>query len=646
MMTSPSRRSAPVAIAVVMLLWASSPAFAQGNPRSRSVASVGTSPGSIAGVVEDERGLALSGALVSVLGPTTAVAVTDRKGRFELQTLPPGAYLLRAQIHGFVTPRAQVVDVKPSGRTASSIALRRIAEPTSRTPILAATMAAGLSESASASDNAPESAPAPADDSVNAPVSTVSDDQHDEVAWRLRHARRGVLKSVTLAEGLLAESAPPTHDIFSPSGIGAASSSQSRAMSSLFGGTVLSGQVKLLTAGSFDTPQQLLSADSYLRGIAYLSVGAPVADADWVVRAALMQGDFSSWIIAGAYTSRVPSRHLLNAGMSYSTQRYDDANLAPLRDVVNGSRNVGVLYGYDTFAITPAVSLNYGSSFANYDYLETPGLISPRAVLTLSPREHLRVSATVSRRALAPGAEEFAAPSDDSVMLPPQRAFSAMGGRPMRSEVADHLEARAESEVGGATVTVRAFRQQVRDQLVALFGIDAPPASSARFGRYLVGNAGNLDAGGWGAGIGGALAPRVHASMEYTFSSARLTPSTDLDYLVLLAPSAARGGTEAVHDVHTKLEALVPETSTRLAVFYRVSNAFAVADEARSGFDSRFDVQVRQSLPFMDFGGARWEMLFAVRNQFRESSAEGSVYDELLVVRPPKRVVGGLTVKF
>jgi hypothetical protein len=62
--------------------------------------------------------------------------------------------------------------------------------------------------------------------------------------------------------------------------------------------------------------------------------------------------------------------------------------------------------------------------------------------------------------------------------------------------------------------------------------------------------------------------------------------------------------------------------------------------------DGRFDVQVRQSLPFMNFSSAKWEMLLAVRNFFREGAADQSIYDELLVVRPPKRVVGGVTLHF
>ena len=85
-------------------------------------------------------------------------------------------------------------------------------------------------------------------------------------------------------------------------------------------------------------------------------------------------------------------------------------------------------------------------------------------------------------------------------------------------------------------------------------------------------------------------------------------------------------------------------------VLYRVSNGFAQPGGrgrlAGSSLDGRFDVQVRQSLPFMNFSNARWEMLLAVRNFFRDASCDQSLYDELLVVRPPKRVVGGVTLHF
>ena len=95
----------------------------------------------------------------------------------------------------------------------------------------------------------------------------------------------------------------------------------------------------------------------------------------------------------------------------------------------------------------------------------------------------------------------------------------------------------------------------------------------------------------------------------------------------------------------------MPETSTRVVVLYRMTSAnprtaVSASTVAPMPIDSRFDVQVRQSLPFMDFSSAKWEMLVGVRNFFRDAAPDQSIYDELLVVHPPKRIVGGLTLKF
>ena len=49
-------------------------------------------------------------------------------------------------------------------------------------------------------------------------------------------------------------------------------------------------------------------------------------------------------------------------------------------------------------------------------------------------------------------------------------------------------------------------------------------------------------------------------------------------------------------------------------------------------------------MPFSN--SARWEVLVGLRNLFRDPNDTGSVYDELLVVRPPKRMVGGVLIRF
>ena len=101
---------------------------------------------------------------------------------------------------------------------------------------------------------------------------------------------------------------------------------------------------------------------------------------------------------------------------------------------------------------------------------------------------------------------------------------------------------------------------------------------------------------------------------------------------------------DRIHDVTASLESVVAPTATRLFVLYKMNAAFDASHAVASvpGTNTRFDVQVNQSLPFLNFSSAQWEMLVAVSNLFKEDWADTSVYDELMVVRPPKRVLGGV----
>jgi hypothetical protein len=110
----------------------------------------------------------------------------------------------------------------------------------------------------------------------------------------------------------------------------------------------------------------------------------------------------------------------------------------------------------------------------------------------------------------------------------------------------------------------------------------------------------------------------------------------------------SRPSAERFHDVTTSLETDIPQTFTRVYVLYKINTAFTRqnTDDATPGLAARFDIQVNQSLPFMGFTSADWEVLVAVRSLFRDPVGERSVVDELLVVRPPKRVVAGVRVRF
>jgi TonB dependent receptor-like, beta-barrel/Carboxypeptidase regulatory-like domain len=644
-MSTGSRMTASAVVGGLVLLCLPAASSAQGAGQLRPVTHVASmAAGSIQGTVQDEQGAPVAGATVSALGASTAFAVSDRAGRFEMRTLSPGPYLLRAHLTGFVASRAQVVDVRPSARASSSIALRHVtaASAAASYPVLAA----GVGGTTDAPTAVPAADPA-------GPASTTgsgANDDHGELAWRLRHARRTVLKDATVPEEMVAgANAPADASGFGAQNVfGRVTNSSARLASNFFAATPFSGQVNLLTSGSFDTPQQLFSSDNVAHNTAYLSLGAPVGEhADWTVRAALTQGDLASWLVAGEYTTRAPARHRYDIGLSYSTQRYEGGNVATLRDVTDGSRNAGAIYAFDTFSISPILTLTYGGRYARYDYLEGGSLISPRVALTFEPADHFRISTMMSSRAVAPGAEEFMPRMDAGILLPPQRTFSSIAaGHPFDAERTNHVEVEVERDIASATVSLRAFKQHVNDQIVTLFGVSAVDAPST-VGNYLLGNVGDADASGLTAGVRAAIASRVHGTVEYSMIRSRVA-SADLGYMLVLDPSALRLDRQRIHDIATSIETEVPETSTRVVVLYRVSNAFARSASLPQApaLDARFDVQVRQSLPFMDFSNAKWEMLVAVRNFFRETASDQSIYDELLVVHPPKRIVGGLTLKF
>ena len=93
----------------------------------------------------------------------------------------------------------------------------------------------------------------------------------------------------------------------------------------------------------------------------------------------------------------------------------------------------------------------------------------------------------------------------------------------------------------------------------------------------------------------------------------------------------------------------IPQTATRVYAKYRVNTAFWGGEPdvtRRSSANARFNVRVNQSLPFLRLANAEWEALVDIRNMFREADADASIYDEVFAIRAPKRIVGGLQVRF
>ena len=624
MLQTPSRLI--VLIPLCLLAMQSTYVEAQGLKFEPVTKIAATDTGLIEGKVTDELGKPLDGAVISALGGTTAFAVSDKTGTYTLKQLPPGPYLIRVHLAGFLAARGTMVNVRPSTRSASSFTLRREGAMRVSEAAVGATIGAAPGATDAKSGERDES----------------------ELSWRLRHLKRGVLRDTDTLAGI-----PKDDDWFITDSfefLGRAVGTSAKKATALFSDLSLGGQVNLLTTGAFDNPLQLLQLDR-TSSVAFFSVGAPVGlHGDWNVRAAMNQADLSSWMLAGRYVVTAPVPHRYQFGMSYSLQRYEGGNTAALESVTDTARNVGAVFAYDDWQVSRYLAVSYGANYARYDYMDVPVLFSPRVGVTLSPWNAWRLRVAASHYESAPGAEEFIPPVS-AEYLPPQRTFAPISRINMRPQSSTSYEVGVDRVMNGAVLSVRAFEQHIDDQTVTVFGLRKVDSAPSVLGHYYVGATGDADVRGLGVTLTHSLAENFRGSIDYSLSTADWVDRTDpVEYAVLTrwVPSAVRPNRERIHDVTTSLETEIPSSATRVVVLYKLSNAFAASTRNTTDplVGSRFDLRVTQALPFMNFRASQWEMLVGVRNLFHESLATTSVYDELLVVRPPKRLVGGLTVRF
>ena len=607
--------------------------------------------GRLLGTVTSDAEAPFETLLVTASGPSgTTVATCDAAGRFEFSNLHPGLYLLRAHASGFTTAGRHVVEISSGLSTLHSMRLRRVAPAgAGASTVLAAGVASrltGASDSGWLQEGAEGAQPDAVEPEAPEPPDRLSaaPHGHTEKAWRLRRARRSVLKDVSLPVPL-----PDGGDWPRAAERGALSGRPSRDLLNDF---ALSGQFQLLARTQIDSPAGSWSSNQLPGQVAYVDVGAPAGESGWGVRGAVTMGDSGSWVLAGSYLAEWTADHVVALDASYSKQRppQEDLDLTSVErspSSAYANREAGRVRADGQWKLSRRVSVGYGAALARYGYLEQGRLFSPHAEVVVEPVARTRVRAAVARNMSAPGAEEFM-PSAAGFWLPPERTFAPLSPRePLRAQRTRHVELALERDLGSASViSVRRFRQRVADQTITLFGVE-PGAVRSATDHYYLANARGLDAAGWGVSFSHELAGRVRGAVEYSVTRSRWDPWRGT-WLLRQAASVWRTGTERFHDVTTSVETEIPETATSVFVLARVNTAFAraAATPAAPGLGARFALRIRQTLPFAPFGDSDWEVLVDVRNLLHEQTVGASVYDELLVVNPPKQFVGGLVVHF
>src|SRR5262245_61779763 len=234
--------------------------------------------GNIEGRVLDDNGIPVVGAMVSVVGRTTAAASTDREGRYSLRELPFGPYILSVHSRGYFKSRGRTVQLTTAKISIPEIQLAR-AQNTSSVPRVNTAVLKPAPEAApvqatlagfgfEASQPATPAAVATTAAQPAAPPSDEDEDGEGETAWRLRHLPRSILKDAA-TDGVWAANDEQDSRWFTRHSSTAAAAAL--VPIAFFSDLPLSGQLNLMTIESFNRPGEIFAEDAP-RSVAFVSV--------------------------------------------------------------------------------------------------------------------------------------------------------------------------------------------------------------------------------------------------------------------------------------------------------------------------------------------------------------------------------------
>jgi len=542
--------------------------------------------GGLTGLVEDTRGAPVAGAVISIFGKGVAGA-----GLVALSDAA-GRFSLPAVPAGSYTLRALGAGHLPAPARHITVLPNRESNFTvSLTPV-GDDKAEALAE-AKAQEEDKDEAPSLA-----------------ELRWLLRHKRRSVLE----ARGPESES----------EGRSATAPQPPRLLASLV--PDLAGTVEVM-GNSIPGDDGLEPPTSY----SMLRLKGRIAKAgQWSLGGLVAESESATWRMAAEFVFEPGGGHKLQAGTGYGTRlmRPFPGERAGRGD----NHGVGAAFFTDQWQIASGITTRVGGRFTYIGFLHDPNHFDPYASLEILGEDHNRITATVETRTLAPGGDLLTL---SSLATAPAMAFAFIDDS-LRPERSARLAMNVDQSYGATTVGIQTFYEDIHHQLANSYG-------GLRSARTLqISDAGDITARGLGMSVAHRFGGVLNGSVAYRFGRSTRDAAGPM-----VVPSLAARKNE-FHDLVTRVETSIDETSTRVVAYYRVIHVSPDGERAHRSpsTNHRFDVQLSQGLPFVGrITRADWDFLLAVRNLFYETS-EGAVLDELAVANPPTRVLGGISVRF
>lgn len=573
-------------------IWSRGTAFALAFSAGSAIVEAASAAdgGGIVGYVEDGRGSPVSGAVISLFGRGLSggglVTLSDSTGRFMLNSVPAGSYTVRALAEKHRPANARRVTILPNQDATFTISLAADAEARAEGREAAASQDKGDSESAAR-----------------------------ELRWLLRHKRRSSLEE--RGQG-------PDE----PDATAAASLAPGAGLLSALA-TDLAASVELMTTPDavpgIDTP----GPDHVAGNLGVVRLQGRLSDSvHWALGGLVAERDGTAWRVAGDFVFTPFGGHEIQASTGYGSVA---PRTAPFAGVTGRwqDRGVGAIEVKDRWQIAERIAATLGGRYTYVGFMPSANHLDPSAAVELQSDEGTRLRTAVSRRTLVPGGDVLTL----SGMSSTSAVAMAVMEEGLRPERMMRYEVSLGQDFGPVSVEARTFYEDIRDQLVQRF--------ERTGGLVHVSNGGRVAARGLGLSVARRFGDVVHGQVTYTIGSGWRPGGPVVEGL-------ARRESD-FHDLAARLETVIEGTDTRVIALWRINRLSADPQRVISATNStntRFDVQLCQGLPFLgSITRADWDVLVAVKNVYY-GDAEGGVLDEIAVVNPPKRVLGGISVRF
>jgi hypothetical protein len=400
----------------------------------------------------------------------------------------------------------------------------------------------------------------------------------------------------------------------------------------------LDGSVELLaTPALVGVDTDSLGLESHPGSFSVLRLNGRLGSGRWSLGGLVAESEGTTWRMVADFMLEPLDGHEIEVGTGYGTHLFRTA--VPLdKQGRLGTRTVGALSVRDRWQATQKLAATAGARISYIGFLQESNTLDPSLELEFMPDEDSRLLARFSTNTVVPGGDLLAL---STLSAAPALAFARLEEN-LRPERATRVEIGVHEALGRGWFRAHMFHEGVQDQLANAFMGGASPHALRIF------NAGSVSARGLGITVGRRLGDAFNGSLTYTYGhSWRETPLDSTDARPV--PRMLTYKDAVFHDLVGRLEAAIVQSDTRLVAYYRLNTLLpAGQDGMRPGAlnNRRFDVQLSQGLPFL--GGlthADWDFLLSVRNLYYEQD-EGATLDELAVLNPPRRVLGGISVRF